>query len=249
MARGWTCRTCRTHNASTAAECAGCGGRWADGLGRVGSVRTPPFRPSYGAAYRPSPRDPESTESLDELLARLGELRERMPAPAVPDPPLRQEPVPSGCAGCLAFLLIVGLVALLGWAVPQWFDDEESTPSGDETPRSAEEPLPEWSGPCPDRVADGLELAPGATTELVAAYRTEETQILICREESGALHYVDEFIDLREAGTIFPAEETESGFTAENPPNRYEIAGDVLRFFEDGEYTGEREITPEPSPT
>ncbi|MBB6171876.1 DNA-directed RNA polymerase subunit RPC12/RpoP [Nocardiopsis mwathae] len=70
---------------------------------------------------------------------------------------------------------------------------------------------------------------------LVEAFMSADKQITLCRTASGSLFYYGEYFAEPENGTLVPAETTDDGYTAESGPYRYEIVGDEVIVFRQGE--------------
>ncbi|MFE9859739.1 hypothetical protein [Streptomyces sp. NPDC005780] len=84
---------------------------------------------------------------------------------------------------------------------------------------------------------------------MVAAFRTKNKQITLCRTSGGDLYYFGEFSDHREPGIAMPAEETSDGYEARNSPYSYRIEKDTVTIYQDGRRIGRESLRPEPSPS
>ncbi|MFC7932297.1 hypothetical protein [Streptomyces cinereoruber] len=100
---------------------------------------------------------------------------------------------------------------------------------------------------CPSRIASALPSGEGAA--LVAAFRTDEHRITLCRTTAGKLYYYGEFRDGREEGIAMPAKKTSTGYEANNRPYRYVIRDGTVSIYKSGSRIGRKRLTPEPSPS
>ncbi|MGR7001567.1 hypothetical protein ACU686_31825 [Yinghuangia aomiensis] len=123
--------------------------------------------------------------------------------------------------------------------------DAASGTTATATATSSPSPRPAFA--CPGRIA--AELPSGRGAELVAAYRTDNKQITLCRTRGGALYYFGEFSDQREPGIAMPARQTGDGYEASNPPYTYRVHDDVVTVYKSGTQISTETLTPEPSPS
>ncbi|GAA2015758.1 hypothetical protein GCM10009799_49910 [Nocardiopsis rhodophaea] len=157
-------------------------------------------------------------------------------------PPLfdraRRHLTPAGLLG----LLVPPLLLLLLYSCGQGGDEPANSGAGavqpaapPPTPASPDErasSAPSASD-CPVRITQQFpEPEEGA---LVEAFMSADKLITLCRTDSGRLFYYGEYFAEPEQGTLVPAEATDNGYVAENGPFRYEIVGDEVIVFRDGE--------------
>ncbi|ASU84190.1 hypothetical protein CDO52_16575 [Nocardiopsis gilva YIM 90087] len=122
------------------------------------------------------------------------------------------------------------------------------TPGGDDERASS---APDESD-CPARIARLFPQPEEGT--LVEAFMSADKLITLCRTESGRLFYYGEYYAEPESGTLVPAEVTDNGYVAESGPFRYEISGDEVVVFRNGEELSRDMLMPlteprPPSPT
>ncbi|MFG2842836.1 hypothetical protein ACGF12_06620 [Kitasatospora sp. NPDC048296] len=106
---------------------------------------------------------------------------------------------------------------------------------------------PDSAAFCPPRIAE--ELPESGKTTLVAAYRTKDKQITLCRTAAGNLYYYGEFTGRPNTGIAMPAIQTTDGFTARNGAYKYEISGDTVVITVDGRQLGREDLTRIESPS
>jgi hypothetical protein len=163
------------------------------------------------------------------------------PRPTYTPPPASS--TAAGCVkGCLLTVVALFLLGLFARGCDGAFDSGSGSPDGSDGADGTT-----VAAACPARIA--AELPDGDGAELVAAYRTSNKQITLCRTASGALYYYGEFSDGRDKGIAMEAEETGGGYEAVNGPYRYEIHDGVVTIYQSGRQIGEEELTPEPSPS
>lgn len=105
-----------------------------------------------------------------------------------------------------------------------------------------DEPMP-TTKTCPSRIA--ARLPQSTNTELVAAYRTPDKQIVLCRLGSGAVYYYGEYTDRPTTGIAMAAAPTATGYVARNGAYQYEIKGDKVIVTHNGKVIGNDTLTPE----
>lgn len=140
---------------------------------------------------------------------------------------------------CLGALFIGALILGAVQSCVGVFDSDSDTPDDSATSGGA-------VASCPTRIADELPSGDGA--ELIDAFRTRNKQITLCRTKAGKLYYFGEFSDQREPGIAMPAERTNDGYRAKNPPYRYDIHDGVVTIYKSGTRIGQEGLIPEPSP-
>lgn len=100
---------------------------------------------------------------------------------------------------------------------------------------------------CPAGIARRL---PGSgDAKLVAAYRTKNKRIVICRAGSGGLFYHGEYVDRPGRALLMRASRTRNGFVARNGTYQYEIRGGEVIVTHDGHQIGRERLTRQPPPS
>ncbi|QFU90768.1 hypothetical protein [Amycolatopsis sp. YIM 10] len=224
----WVCDSCETNNLPGAEVCRAC--RQPPGSA-TGEVRTVP------AAVAPRR---QQTRHVTSPLAASPRDRATLaltpPAPARPAPP----PPPAGPAGTgvprrprripVAAAVATGIGGLLIWFVILGALGQSTDPAPPAPAQQAETA-------CPPAVATWLP-ADGSDAVLVAAYTTDEHQIVVCRT-AGGQHYYDGRKKGKpvnsETHISLEASQTANGFVAYNKSYRYEISGSELRLTRNNE--------------